>query len=300
MRRAPVGIGLRQPHITALLETRPPQDFVEVHSENHLAPGGAARAVLHQVRQHMDISLHGVSLGLGSATGLDRSHLRRLAHLVADIDPLLVSDHACFCRADQDGQPFTVHSGDLLPIAFTDASLALLVAHVHTVQDTLKRPLLVENISAYLRYADDAWEETDFLQALCQRSGCQLLLDVNNLVVNALNWSCTGDHAEVDACQAIQASCDWIDRISPAHVGQIHLAGHRPPAHPRALVVDDHSQAVNASVWRTYEHALQRLGPRPTLIEWDVDLPPLELLLEQARLATLCMDASSPNREPRA
>lgn len=300
MRRAPVGIGLRQPHIATLLESRPALDFVEVHSENHFAPGGAARAVLREVRQHMDISLHGVGLGLGSATGLNQRHLTQLAQLVSDVDPMLVSDHACFCRADQDGQPWPVHSGDLLPIAFTDASLGLLVAHVQTVQDTLKRPLLVENISAYLRYADDAWSETDFLNALCQRSGCQLLLDINNLIVNALNWSSTAEHAEAGTRQAIQASCDWIDRISPAHVGQIHLAGHRAPARPRTLVVDDHSQAVNASVWHAYEHALARLGPRPTLIEWDVDLPPLELLLEQAHLATQRMDAWSQGREPGA
>lgn len=297
MRQAPVGIGLRQPHLAALLETRPSLDFVEVHSENYFAPGGAAQSVLREVRQLWDVSLHGVGLGLGSAVGLNRSHLARLAQLVADIDPMLVSDHACFCRADQDGQPLTVHSGDLLPIAFTDASLALLSGHVQTVQDTLKRPLLVENISAYLRHADDVWAEADFLQALCQRTGCQLLLDINNLIVNALNWSCQGDDTEADTIQAIQSSCDWIDRIAPAHVGQIHLAGHRLPAPSRTLVVDDHSQAVNASVWRTYEHALAHLGPRPTLIEWDVDLPPLETLLAQAHLATRYMNASGSDRE---
>jgi uncharacterized protein (UPF0276 family) len=284
------GIGLRRPHYGALLTELPALGFVEVHSENFFAPGGAAKAVLRDVREHYDVSLHGVGLGLGSAAGLDQQHLRQLAQLVAEVGPVRVSDHACFCRADLPGQALSVHGADLLPIAFTDASMALMARHVHQVQEALRRPLLVENLSAYLRCADDVWPETEFLVALCRRTGCRLLLDVNNLVVNALNWSVDGMTAASRGAAASEVACAWIDQIPVDLVGQIHLAGHRPPDDPSALVIDDHSQAVNPSVWATYRHALEHFGATPTLIEWDVDLPPFQVLLDQAHQAAQCLN----------
>lgn len=270
------GIGLRQPHYAALQATRPALGFVEVHSENFFADGGAALAVLQSVRQSHAVSLHGVGLALGSAVGLDPWHLDRLARLVERIEPVRVSDHASFARAPRRQGQMPVHAGDLLPVAFTEASLSILVANVQRVQDRLKRPLLVENLSAYLHWADDRIAEPEFFNRLAQRSGCGLLLDLNNLVVNALN-----DGAADDA-QAAARACAWVDAIVPGIVGEVHLAGYLDTG---SLVIDDHGSRVHAPVWQVYRHAMQRLGPRPTLVEWDTGLPALDVLLDEARLA---------------
>jgi uncharacterized protein len=291
-----VGVGLRGPHIEPWLAQRPNVAFVEVHAENYFLPDGGARQWLQAVRQHHPVSLHAVGLGLGSAVGLDTEHLAQLADLCQLIDPVRVSDHACFSRAQVAGPvtgPLTVHGADLLPIAFTQASWHIMARHIEQVQDTLQRPLLIENLSAYLRHADDAWEETDFLNQLCQHTGCQLLVDLNNLVVNALNWSHPHGPAHEREAAAAQEACAWADRIAPQHVGQIHLAGHRPPQ-PQQLVVDDHSQPINPSVWTVYQHVLPHWGPRPTLVEWDVDLPPLDVLLAQANTAAQYLSCQTP------
>ncbi|MBL0147195.1 MAG: DUF692 domain-containing protein [Ideonella sp.] len=270
-----VGIGWRQPHYEAVLAERPPVSFLEVHSENFFGDGGAALAVLQQAREAYPISLHGVGLSLGSAIGLDETHLARLARLVRCIDPVRVSDHASFARAPfgpvgAQGQP--VHAGDLLPLAFTEASLRVMVSNVQKVQDTIRRPILVENLSAYLRWADDAMAEPEFFNELARRSGCGMLLDVNNLVVNALN-----------AGQApVATACAFIDALHPDIVGEIHLAGFSEQA---GLIVDDHGSRVRPEVWRVYAHAVRRLGVAPSLIEWDTNLPTLEVLLSEAAAA---------------
>jgi uncharacterized protein (UPF0276 family) len=273
--QAHTGIGLRQPHYQALLAAPAPLSFVEVHSENFFAEGGAALAVLQAARAQWPVSLHGVGLSLGSAAGLDEWHLARLAALVQGIEPVRVSDHASFARAPRRGGGPMVHGNDLLPIAFTDAALDIMVSNVQQVQDRLRRPLLVENLSAYLHWADDRIAEPEFFNALASRTGCGLLLDVNNLVVNALN---RGD----DEAAAVQAACRWIDAIEPAAVGEIHLAGYHDIG---SIVIDDHGSRVHAPVWQVFRHAVQCLGPRPTLIEWDTDLPALEVLLDEAALA---------------
>jgi len=184
-----VGIGWRQPHYAELLERLPALDFLEVHSENFFAPGGAALAVLEQGRAQYPVSLHGVGLSLGSAAGLDDWHLDQLARLVQRIDPVRVSDHASFARGTFQGA--TVHAADLLPLPFTTESLDVLCANVGRVQDRLQRVLLVENLSAYLRWQavgeECVWQETEFLGTLARRTGCRLLVDVNNIYVNALN-----------------------------------------------------------------------------------------------------------------
>jgi uncharacterized protein (UPF0276 family) len=269
------GIGLRQPHYRALLDAPPALGFVEVHSENFFAEGGAALAVLHEARSHWPVSLHGVGLALGSAAGLDVQHLERLAALVQRIEPVRVSDHASFARAPRHQGGPVVHGNDLLPVAFTDAALDILVANVQRVQERLQRPLLVENLSAYLHWADDRLAEPEFFNALARRSGCGLLLDVNNLVVNTLNEF--GDEAA-----AVQAACRWVDAIEPGIVGEIHLAGYNDSG---SLVIDDHGSRVHAPVWQVFRHTVQRLGPRPTLIEWDTDLPELPVLLAEAAQA---------------
>ena len=267
------GIGLRQPHYAEFFQRAPAPAFVELHSENFFADGGAAAQLLLQLRERWPVSLHGVGLALGSAAGLDAWHLEQLARLVERIDPVRVSDHASFARAPRQAGGSLLHANDLLPLAFTDASLAILADNVARVQDRLRRPILVENLSAYLRWADDTLAEPEFFNALARRSGCALLLDVNNLVVNALNAG-GGD--------AVATACAWVDAVDPAIVGEIHLAGYDDSG---ALVIDDHGSRVRAPVWQVFRHAVQRLGPRPTLIEWDTALPPLEVLLDEAALA---------------
>jgi len=266
------GIGWRHEHERALLEALPALPFIEVHSENFFAEGGAALALLTEARRTYPVSLHGVGLALGSAVGLDGWHLERLAALVERIDPVRVSDHACFARAPLQRRG-AVHASDLLPIAFTPASLDILCANVQRVQDRLKRPIGVENLSAYLAWADDVLAEPAFFNALAERTGCWLLLDVNNLVVNALN------HGAADAAAAATA---FIDAIDARHVGEIHLAGYSEQG---GLVIDDHASRVHEPVWRAYAHAIRRLGPKPTLVEWDTALPAFDVLLGEAHAA---------------
>jgi uncharacterized protein (UPF0276 family) len=273
---APVGIGWRAPHYRELLTSLPALDFIEVHSENFFGEGGAALALLDQARAHYPVSLHGVGLALGSAEELDPWHLDQLARLVERVQPVRVSDHASFARvALASGGP-VLHGSDLLPIAFTDASLDLMVEHVQQVQERLRRPILVENLSAYLRWEDDHLAEPEFFNALARRSGCGLLLDVNNLVVNALNRGAPNPTA---------AACVWIDALDAGIAGEIHLAGYNEAG---PLVIDDHGSPVHDTVWPVYRHALRHLGAVPSLIEWDTELPALEVLLAEAQRAREC------------
>jgi uncharacterized protein (UPF0276 family) len=268
------GIGFRQPHYRELLERRPPLAFLEVHSENFFAEGGAALAVLHEARSHYDISLHGVGLALGSAAGLDAWHLDQLARLADRIEPVRVSDHACFARAPLRAGAQPTHGNDLLPVAFTAAALDIMAANVSKVQDRLKRPILVENLSAYLRWADDSMSEPEFFNQLARRTGCGLLLDINNIVVNQLNSGVGGD--------AVAAAMRFVDAVTPQAVGEIHLAGYNDSGD---LVIDDHGSRVHAPVWQVFEHAMLRLSGKPVLIEWDTDLPALDVLLDEAAAA---------------
>ena len=271
---SPIGIGWRQPHYEALLAQRPDLGFIEVHSENFFADGGATLAVLEAGRAAYPVSLHGVGLALGSAVGLDAWHLDRLARLVERVQPQWVSDHACFARVA--GSGFGLHAADLLPIPFTDESLALLVQHVGEVQQRLGRQILVENISAYVGWSGDTLAEPEFFNELTRRSGCGLLLDVNNLFVNARNAGLAPDDAAQEAMR-------WVDAIRRDSVGEIHLAGHCEL--DDGLVIDDHGSRVRDEVWHVYAHALARLGPIPTLIEWDTALPALDVLLAESQRA---------------
>ena len=270
------GIGLRQPHYQEFRSCRPILGFVEVHSENFFNPHDVAAQVLAAVRADYPVSLHGVGLALGSACGLDDAHLQQLAALVERIDPVRVSDHASFARAPW-AQRGIVHANDLLPIAFTQAALDILCANVEQVQECLRRPILVENLSSYLDFAARDYSEPQFFAELGLRTGCGLLLDINNLMVNALNG------AEPDPLQSV---CDWIDELARyAHaglVGEIHLAGFSAQQN---LIIDDHSSPVSASVWQAYTYALAQLGTLPTLIEWDDRLPALSVLLNEAAKA---------------
>ena len=287
-----VGIGWRHPHYGELLQRLPALDFLEVHSENFFGEGGAALAVLEQGRAHYPVSLHGVGLSLGSAIGIDPWHLERLAQLVRRIEPVRVSDHASFARGPWSGASGqqTVHGADLLPIPFSKEALDTLCANVQRVQDRLQRRFMVENLSAYLHWLPQPDEallsETEFLNTLVARTGCALLVDVNNIYVNALNARMHGDHSD-----PLQQCRNWLDQIAPGQVAEIHLAGHchvQPQAgeDPRSeIVVDDHGSRVCAEVWQLYRHAVNRFGAVPTLIEWDTAVPALDVLLEEAACA---------------
>jgi uncharacterized protein (UPF0276 family) len=273
--RQPVGIGWRHPHYAELVQTRPALDFIEVHSENFFAQGGAALAVLREGRELYPVSLHGVGLSLGSAMGIDSWHLDQLAQLVQAIDPVRISDHASFARAPVAGQ--ALHASDLLPVPMTRDALDVMCANVQQVQDRLRRPIAVENLSAYVQWQAFDMSETDFLNTLARRTGCGLLVDVNNLYVNALNAQLRGEpQAPLAACLA------WLNAVETNHVAELHLAGH---VHQGDIVIDDHGSRVPEPVWSLYDHALERFGPVPTLIEWDTDVPPLGVLLEEAERA---------------
>ncbi len=271
-----MGIGWRHPHYGEVLESLPDLDFMEVHSENFLGAGGASLAVLQHARAHYAISLHGVGLSLGSASGVDDWHLDQLARLVERIDPVRVSDHACFARGPLAGGR-DVHAADLLPVPFNAAALSVMCANVQHVQDRLKRPLLIENLSAYIGFNNADRQETTFLTDLAKRTGCGLLVDVNNLYVNALNERLAGSTVD-----AVVSCLDWLDRIPVGMVGELHVAGH---VNCGDVVIDDHGSCVSDAVWHIYRHAQRRFGGVPALVEWDTGIPPLAVLLGEAAKA---------------
>jgi uncharacterized protein len=259
-----VGIGLRAPHHDTFLATLPAVDWVEVHSENFFVDGGPVMRVLERVRRDYPVSLHGVGLGLGSAAAVSQIHLDKLDRLIRHIDPFLVSEHLCWGQAS-DGR----YVNDLLPLPYTEEALRHVCSRIDAVQERLGRNILIENLSAYLQYGEADYTEWDFLAEVARRSGCGILLDINNLYVNAIN------HA-FDAL-------DYLAGIPAAAVGEIHLAGYSvQQVAGRDVLVDTHSRAVTAPVWALYETALARLGRRPSLIEWDNDLPELSVLLAEA------------------
>jgi uncharacterized protein (UPF0276 family) len=263
---ARAGIGLRSAHHALLVEQRPDIGWVEVHTENYFQDGGPAVRALERVRSLYPVSLHGVGLGLGSVAPLDRDHLRRVREAVRRFEPALVSEHACWSHVE------ARHFNDLLPLPYTEEAVEHLAARVRAVQDYLGRQLLVENLSVYVAFAASQLSEGEFLAALVERSGCGLLLDVNNAFVNAHNVG-------LDVAGFTAA-------LPRAAVQEIHLAGHsRQRIGATELLIDDHGSAVPDSVWELYRQALERFGPLPTLIEWDNDVPPLEVLVAEARRA---------------
>ncbi len=261
-----VGVGLRACHYRDFLQHRPAVDWLEVHTENYLQSGGWDRYVLSKLRSDYAFSLHGVGLGLGSAQGFDDDHLQRVAQLVRELEPALVSEHLCWsATADR-------HLNDLLPLPLSNQALNVVCERVDRVQQLLQRAILLENVSTYLRYQADGMSEIQFLVEVAQRTGCGILLDVNNLYVNQCN------HHE-SALEAIACV--------PKHlVGEIHLAGHLVTP---GAVVDHHGDVVAEPVWDLYRAALRRFGAVSTLVEWDTDIPPLPVLLGEADKARALM-----------
>ena len=260
------GIGLRPPHFRRVLSECPPVSWFELHSENFFCAGGEQLDVLTRVRRDYPLSLHGVALSLGRADGPDREHLHKLKQLIARFAPALVSEHLCW------GAIGERHLNDLLPLPYTEEALDFMVAHVQAAQEFIGRILLIENVSSYLCYRHSTIPEWEFIAALAQRSGCGILLDVNNIYVNSVN-------------HAFDARA-YLHAIPPKVVGEIHLAGFtRKQNLPVELLIDSHNQPVADAVWDLYRAALAHVGPVPTLIEWDQDIPELEVLLAEAAKA---------------
>jgi len=256
------GIGLRTPHVRQLREERPAVPWLEVHSENYYADGGPALASLLRIRADYPLSLHGVGMSLGSTDPLDRTHLGKLARLIARTEPALVSEHLCWSGVG--GRALN----DLLPLPYTEEALAHVCARVAEVQDFLGRELLVENVSSYLAFADATIPEWEFVAAVARRTGCKLLCDVNNIHVNAVNHSFDADV--------------YLAALPRDAVAEIHLAGFEATD---TCLIDTHGSPVAPEVWALYRRAIARFGPVPTLIEWDTDIPPLATLLAEAATA---------------
>ena len=274
------GIGLRFAHHREVLERHPDVAWFEVHSENYMG-GGAALACLETVRREYPVSLHGVGLSLGSADDLDAAHLARVRELVLRIEPGLVSEHLAWSVTGG------TYLADLLPLPLTEEALDVVCRHVDQVQAALQQRILVENPSTYLRYAHSTVPEWEFLTAVAARTGCGILCDVNNIYVSACN------HGSDAAA--------YLAALPAAAIGEFHLAGHatRQLSNGRSILIDDHGSRVCPAVWTLYAEALARFGPRPTLIEWDTDIPPLDVLLGEAALAARALATGALERDER-
>jgi uncharacterized protein len=262
------GIGLRAPHVGHVLAQHPAVSWFEVHSENYFADGGPALAALDRVRADYPLSLHGVGLSLGSTDPLDLGHLARLKRLADRVLPARVSEHLCWSSVN--GR----HFNDLLPLPCTQEALDHVCARVAQVQDFLGREILVENVSSYLTFPEATIPEHEFVVAVANRTGCGLLVDVNNIYVNARNHGIDADA--------------WLAAIPPAMVAEIHLAGFDASG---PCLIDTHGAPVAPDVWALYGRALRRFGRVPTLIEWDTDIPEFAVLQREAATAQSYLEA---------
>jgi uncharacterized protein (UPF0276 family) len=266
---ARAGIGLRLPHHTWVLEQRPEVAWLEVHPENYMTDGSASEE-LERIAHDYPLSLHAVGLSLGSPAGPDPEHLERLGQLVTRYQPGLVSDHLSWSASDG------IHLPDLLPLPYTEEALAVFASNVELVQEALGRPILVENPSRYMSLPHSTLTEAEFLEQLVRRTGCGVLLDINNIYVTASN--CGADpESHLNDC---------LRRLPARSVGELHLAGHSASGQ---RLIDDHGSQVCAAVWQLFRTACATLGARPTLIEWDTRLPSFEVLQGEARVAQWIM-----------
>lgn len=273
------GVGLRAPHYTEFLEKQPPVAWVEVHSENYFAEGGKSLNILSRVRELYPVSLHGVSLSLGSADELNWQHLSKLRDLNTRIDPCLISDHLSWSSID--GQ----YLHDLLPLPYTEEALNHIVVRIRQVQDYLKRQILIENISSYIQFSNSTIPEWEFLNAVATEADCGILLDVNNVYVSAMNLG-FDPHTYISAMQR-------------SHVQEVHLGGFTTTKMgEKDILIDTHNRPPVPAVWDLYRHTVQHLGTKPTIIEWDSDLPTLEALCLEAYRAEKIMRESYVATKP--
>jgi hypothetical protein len=270
---ARAGLGLKPAHYRTILETRPDVGFFEVHAENYMGEGGPPHRYLTEIRSRYPLSLHGVGLSIGAARPLDRDHLWRLAELARRYQPALVSEHLAWSSHG------TAFLNDLLPVPYTTETLSLVCAHIDEVQNTLRRQMLLENPATYVAFTESSWSETDFLAEVARRSGCALLLDVNNAYVASTNqgWNLVR----------------YLEGFPLAEVRQIHLAGHATDqdASGWPLLIDSHDRPVGELVWALYERVIGKIGPLPTLIEWDQRLPAWAVLQGEAAQAEAILEA---------
>ena len=273
------GVGLKPEHHRAIMDSAPDIGWFEVHAENFMGAGGPPHRRLTEIRERYPLSLHGVGLSIGAARPLDREHLKRLKALNERYRPGLFSEHLAWSTHDN------VFFNDLLPLPYNSDSLARVCDHIDEVQETVGRRMLLENPSAYLVFVESTMSETDFLSEIARRTGCGLLLDVNNVHVSATNL-------EADAIA-------YLDAFPVAHLGEIHLAGYAPEddGKGRPLLIDTHDRPIDPVVWGLYEHAIERVGPVPTLIEWDNDVPEWPVLFAEAQRADAVLAAAHAKRE---
>jgi uncharacterized protein len=277
-----VGVGFKAEHFDAVLESRPDLGFFEIHAENYMGAGGPPHRRLEAIRERYPLSLHGVGLSIGSPGPLDRAHLERLARVAERYQPAVVSEHLAWSTHDG------AFLNDLLPLPYTEETLARVSEHIDLVQTTLRRTMLLENPSTYVAFAETTMSETEFLREIVRRTGCGLLLDVNNIFVSATNHGF--DPYRFLADFPLDA------------VGEIHLAGCSDGVDDAGLplLIDAHNSPVRDAVWALYAEAIRRLGATPTLIEWDNELPAWPDLLSQARRAERAMAAAMRTSVERA
>lgn len=270
------GVGLKPEHYTTIIETNPDVGFFEVHAENYMGAGGPPHRFLTQIRDRYPLSLHGVGLSIGADQPLDRDHLQRLKKLIDRYSPGLFSEHLAW--SSHEGAFFN----DLLPTPYTNETLTRVSEHIDEVQDTLDRQMLLENPSTYLAFAESTWSEIDFIAEAARRTGCGLLLDVNNVYVASTNqqWD----------------PIRYINDFPLAAVQEIHVAGHARESDDEdgPLLIDTHDRPVDKIVWDLFEHSLARLGATPTLIEWDADVPAWMVLKAEAERAEAIMFRARP------
>lgn len=279
---ARAGLGLKPQHYAQIIETAPDIGFFEVHAENYMGDGGPPHRYLTAIAERYAISLHGVGLSIGGEGPLDTAHLKRLRALVDRYQPQSFSEHLAWSSHDESAL------NDLLPLPYTQATLDTVVAHIDQVQQVLGRRMLLENPSTYVLFAESTIDEVDFLAAIAQRTGCGLLLDVNNVMVSAVNH-------QTDAAS-------YINRFPVEVVGEIHLAGYdeAEDAVGDRLLIDAHASRVSADVFDLFRHTLSRTGPMPTLVEWDNNVPSFDILADEARLADEAIGQASSQIQRRA
>lgn len=270
---ASAGVGFKHTHLDAILADRDPVGFLEVHAENYMGDGGRPLAQLRHLADRFAISVHGVGLSIGGEGRLDPEHLARLKHLVGWLNPASFSEHLAWSTHD------TAFLNDLLPLPYTAATLTRVADHIDEVQETVGRRMLLENPSSYLAFDESTFEETEFLREVARRTGCGLLLDVNNVFVSATNLGTD--------------PVSYIDAFPLELVGEIHLAGHDEDHddHGAPLLIDSHGREVAEPVWTLFEHVVRRGGARPSLIEWDNDVPGWPVLEAEAARAARILEA---------
>ena len=265
------GLGLKAEHYRAVLAAKPELGFFEIHAENYMGEGGPPHRYLTAIRQDYPLSLHGVGLSIGGNRPLDKSHLQRLRALIERYQPGLFSEHLAWSTHD------TGYLSDLLPLPYTASTLTQVCAHIDETQSALGRQMLLENPSSYLRFDESSYSEADFIAETVRRTGCGLLLDVNNVFISAANLK-----------TSVMA---YVDAYPLAHVQEIHLAGHdvTTDTEGETLLLDTHGADVADPVWELYAEVIARTGPLPTLIERDNNVPALEDLVAEARRADLAL-----------